>query len=222
MSSSSMSLSDEAPLSGEVFQSDDLLIFLAKRVLSNAGYHVENIPGKAVLLAENKHFILGLTATATVQDIEAAESVLAADIQKVIQEAVHKSKMELGYKSWDIYLVLLTRQALSYQYPSEGRGKRNIAHTISEIRYDTSRFRRIVRVGVSATESSVRRALVSFLDLPEPSDEWSRDDPFELLRSALVESGIAEEKADRAVAVYAARETSAHARGTSAHGRGFE
>lgn len=177
-----------------VFQPDEDLIFLAQDVLSNAGYHVKKIPGTAVLLAENKYSILGLTATATVRDIETAESVLV----EIIQDSIRNLRVELGPKSWEMYLVLLTREELGEQD--------SIVRTISEIRYDMRQFRRVVRVGVSATERDVRRALVSFLDFPELGDGELAEDPLALLSSALVEHGITKEKADRAVGIYRTRE----------------
>ncbi|MDE0268963.1 MAG: hypothetical protein OXI96_08010 [Acidimicrobiaceae bacterium] len=183
-----------------VFQPDDDLIFLAQDVLSNAGYQVKKIPqnGITVLLAENKYSILGLTATATIRDIETAESALAG----IMQDAIRDSRVELGPKSWEMYLVLLTREKLGEQDAIT----RTITRTIFEIRYDMRQFRRIVRVGVSATERAVRRALVSFLDFPELGDRTFAMDPLELLSSALAEHGITKEKADRAVGIYRTRE----------------
>ena len=177
---------------GASFHPDPALVLLARDVLAQAGYHHRQISenGETVLLAENRYLIMGLAATATISDFAAAESALTA----IIQNEISSSRVELGRKSWELYLVLMTQEKLGEQTTD--------TQTLFEIGYDSSRFRRIVRVGVIATERAVRRALSMFLDLPESDTGGFPADPLSALSAMLVEQGFDKEIADRVVNIY--------------------
>ena len=136
------------------FATDEHLLALSQEVLSDAGFACERVSlgADTGLLAENEYSIIALTTTATVAEIEAAESALAGYL------GVRTDGVDLGAKVWDMHLVMLSRDECMERGPG--------ARSVFEIAYDTSQFRRIIKVGVFATPTAVRGALSSFMDLP--------------------------------------------------------
>src|SRR5438270_11856413 len=108
----------------------------AARLLAAAGYHVDRdtesklrLPPERALLAEDKYGVVALVVYDTWNDL--TESWAPA--QASIVDAVSKAYTRLDRKAWDGYLVLLT-PAL----PDGGD------ITPQQIRYDTSRIRKLV------------------------------------------------------------------------------
>ena len=172
------------------FQTDNYLLAMAKELLIDAGFVYEDLDlgEESGILAENKYSIVALATTSTILGLERAESQLATCVRERIQES------ELGPKSWDIYLVVITQDAPSDQDSD--------VVPLFQINYDTSGFRRILRAGVKASDSDLRRALVTFVELPNLESTNLSLDPLSSLSSALTTHGIEEDTVSRAIEVF--------------------
>lgn len=169
--------------------SDDELLVLARSVLAQQGYAVEEIVGDVgILLAENAYFLVGVVATSTIAQLLVAEGIAEA----VISERLAAS--DAGPKRWDAYLILLTQERL----PESETTTRELF----EINYDTARLRRIAHAGVSPTIRSVSEALSPFLKPVELADASVIEDPFKLLVRALTSRGVDPALAGRAVTAF--------------------
>lgn len=169
--------------------SDSELLYLAKAVLDGEGFAVEEHADESlnILLAENAWFVLAVTAVATIQDLEEAESRVEAIL------AARMNTADIGPKRWDAYLVLLTRERLLEGTDSRG---------IFEINYDTRAIRRIARADVGASLADVRYALAPFVAPIELRDPMASRDALEMLVDALVSEGTDGDVAGRAVLAF--------------------
>ena len=166
--------------------SDRELLALARRVLSGERYAVEESQdGVGILLAENRYFVIGVVATATLRELTIAESFAEA----VLSERMNAA--DTGPKRWDAYLVLLTQEKTSDDSET--------ARLLFRINYDTSRVRRIAHSGVSPTLASVRNALTPFVAPVAVDDELIAGDAFASILKALTARDIQRNLAERAV-----------------------
>ena len=170
---------------------DLALLDEARQLLERVGFTVnkaELSPARLPwLLAENDLFAVGIAAARTLEDLLKLEAYATFALSDRIKEA--------GAKRWDAYLVLLASE------DREARGRREVRN----LQYDTHMFRRVVNLGVSADEESVRRALRPFLPLPSPSEQMLPPALSDLV-DELVLQGIDRNQALEAVHDYQERE----------------
>lgn len=166
--------------------SDRELVALARRVLNDEQYAVEEShDGVELLLAENRYFVIGVVATATLRELMLAEP---------LGESVLTDRMKAadpGPKRWDAYLVLLTQE----RSPDDSE----TARQLYSINYDTSCVRRIAHSGVAPTVAAVREALTPFVAPVKLDDEGMATDAFASMTDALTARGIDRGLADRAL-----------------------
>lgn len=189
---------------------EDELLDFAATILRGAGYSIGTVdlsqdskedelpPGPVVaphhlrlLLAQNRFFVTAVGAAATLDEMAALEARASTELSRLITSS------HLGAKQWDVYLVLLTRQDL----PDEGEASTGLVG----INYNTTFFRRIVRVGVRPELEDVTRALRPFLPLVASERPEVLEDALTLLEQELPANGVDEQVAGRAIAAF--RET---------------
>ena len=161
----------------------------AARVLAVAGYHIGRdtesklkLPPERALLAEDKYGVVTVVVYDTWADLVASW----APAQASIVDAVSKEYTRLDRKAWDGYLVLLT-PALTEAAET----------TAQQIRYDTSRVRKLVATGDDLRSlSDVSRALAPLLPLALDAAETDEKSLLEELPVRLEEAGIARELAE--------------------------
>jgi hypothetical protein len=169
--------------------SDRELLALARAIVSEANYAVEEVEGEiTLLLAENPYFLVGVAATPTIAQLLAAESVAENILAQRIEAA------DPGPKRWDAYLILLTQE----------RSPENSATTreLFEINYDTTSLRRIAHAGVQPTLRAVRDALTPFVAPIQLDDPSLTRDAFEYFLDALIARGVTPDLAGRAIAAF--------------------
>jgi hypothetical protein len=165
------------------------LLALARSVLVDEGYAVEEVAGDvALVLAENPYFLVAVSATPTIAQLLSAQSLAEAAI------ADRLALSDPGPKRWDAYLILLTQE----RSPENKQTTRDLF----EINYDTSNLRRIARAGVQATLAAVRDALTPFVAPIELDDPSIARDPFEAMVAALAARGVDRDLASRAAAAF--------------------
>ena len=162
------------------------------RLLTAAGYHVDrrteerlSIPADRALLAEDKYGVVA----AVVYDTwgELASSWRTA--QGAVAEALSSAFTRLDRKAWDGYLLLLT-PGLAV----------DAEETVHEIRYDTSRVRKLVATGDDLSSlSDVERALLPLLPIVGEEATTEATSPLEQLAEHLAEAGIDREIAQTAI-----------------------
>ena len=135
---------------------DTALLAQARRLLATSGFRVQEgpIPGtqdSTWVLAESEAFILAVVPASSPDDLAELEAYAATALSEAVSAA------EVGAKRWDAYLVLLS---------SGGENQRG-SRTITGIQYNTRSLRRLVQLGVPPEPSAVRRALSTFLPLPD-------------------------------------------------------
>jgi hypothetical protein len=167
--------------------SDRELLALARSVLADEGYAIEEVAGDIwLLLAENPYFLVAVTATPTIAQLLAAEPLAEAAILDRL------ATTDAGPKRWDAYLILLTQE--------RSPETRQTTRDLFEINYDTSNLRRIAHAGVDPTLVAVRDALTPFVAPIELDDPSIVRDPFDAIVAALAAHGVDRDVANRAVA----------------------
>src|SRR5690554_307514 len=84
---------------------DSDLLLLARDVLREAEFAVEEVAGETeILLAENRYFVVAVAATPTIDQLLLAEGTTEAALAKRLAES------DAGPKLWDSYVVLLTQE----------------------------------------------------------------------------------------------------------------
>jgi len=166
------------------------------RVLSANQYHLErkteaklDLPSERALIAEDKYGVVVVVVFDTWRELAASwRSAQAAAV-----EALSTRFTRLDRKAWDGYLVLLT--------PALSTGAEE---TVDQIRYDTSRIRKIVATGEDlASLSDVERTLLPLLPLTQTDLELEdAQSPLDELAEHLERAGIARRLADTAVAAF--------------------
>lgn len=167
----------------------------AARVLEKGGYHVQRsteselgLPSERALLAEDKYGVVVLVVYDTWSDLNASWR----DAQASVVEALSRRFTRLDRKAWDGYLVALTPALVS-----EGE-------TVHQIRYDTTRVRKLVATGEELrTLGDIERTLLPLLPLAEA--ELPADDATSLLDqlpSHLEAAGVSSELAAAAVRAF--------------------
>lgn len=165
------------------------LLMLARSVLSDGGFAVEVLEADVMmLLAENRHFVVGVVATSTINHLLNAESLVFEALETRI------STSDLGSKKWDAYLVMLTQERASDD-DATTRG-------LFAINHDTSHMRRMAHTDVELTRASVARALSAFLEPVEVNESDTRSDALMTLVQALIRRGIPESLAMKAITVF--------------------
>lgn len=168
----------------------------AANVLSAGGYRVDRatelklrLPPERALLAEDKYGIVAVVVYDTWTDLAASW----APAQASIVEAVSNAYTRLDRKAWDGYLVLLTAA-----YPSEGDV------TPQQIRYDTTRIRKLVATGDDLRSiSDISRVLAPLLPLTLDTAEIGESPSLlDELPLRLAEAGIPTDVAEVAVAAF--------------------
>lgn len=178
-------MSSTAPSMG----SDRELLALARSVLTDEGYAVEELAGDIwVLLAENPYFLVAVTATPTIAQLLAAEPLAESAISERL------ATTDPGPKRWDAYLILLTQE--------RSPQSRQTTRDLFEINYDTNNLRRIAHAGVEPTLAAVRDALTPFVAPIELDDPSITRDPFDSMVAALAARGVDRDVANRAVAAF--------------------
>ena len=168
---------------------DSDLLQLARDVLLDAGFALEETEGEPhLLLAENRYFLVAIAATPTIEQLLEAESLTESILAHRLSES------DAGAKVWDAYVVLLTQE--------RSLENENSARALYQINYDTSRVRRIAREAVPPTIAGVRAALAPFVAPREISESSVSADPLVLLRAELQKRGVSEELASRAVSAF--------------------
>ncbi len=168
---------------------DRELLALARSVLVDEGYAVEDLPGEpGLLLAENAYFFIGVSATPTISQLVVAQPLAELAIWDRL------SQSNAGPKRWDAYLILLTQE--------RSPETRQTTRDLFEINYDTRNLRRIARAGVEATLVAVREALTPFVAPIALDDPSIASDPFDALTEALAARGVERALATRATAAF--------------------
>lgn len=169
--------------------SDNELLRLAREVMVDAGFAIEEIDAEPrLILAENRFFLVAIAATPTIEQLLVAESTTESVLARRLSES------DIGAKVWDAYVVLLTQER---SLESEGA-----ARALYQINYDTSRVRRIARDAVPATMAGVRSVLAPFVAPREIDEPSVAADPLDLLRAELQNRGVSEDLASRAVLAF--------------------
>ncbi len=169
--------------------SDSDLLLLARDVLRTAGFAVEEVTGEpSLIFAENRYFVVAVTATSTIAQLLVAEG--ATEI--ALAERIARS--DAGPKIWDSYVVLLTQEH-SVENDEASRA-------LYEINYDTARMRRIAHIGVEATAAGMREVLAPFVAPRSVADASVSESPLVLLLQALVSHGVNKDLAARAVTAF--------------------
>lgn len=177
-------------MSNNSFRTDADVFAIALRILPEADFVTEvHVYGdESILLAENAYSIIGLAATATINDLYVAESRVEALLQTRIEN------VELGAKLWDAYIVLLTREVA-------GETAIGLGHLFN-INYDTRGYRRLARIGVEPSIRGVRNALTPFVKPLELEDISLLEDPLIAMSEALIGHGVDESLARRAIDMF--------------------
>ena len=177
-------------MSNSRFRTDPDVFAIAQRILPEAGYvtEVDAYGNESILLAENAYSIIGLAATATINDLYMAEPLVEALLQTRID------RVEIGTKLWDAYIVLLTREIA-------GETAMSLGHLFS-INYDTRGYRRLARIGVEPTIRGVRNALTPFVAPVELEDVSLLEDPLTAMSEALISHGVDESLTRRAIEIF--------------------
>lgn len=169
--------------------SDRELLALARSILAEADYAVEEVEGEvSLLLAENPYFLVGVTAMSTITQLFVAESIA----EGIISGRLGSS--EPGPKRWDAYLILLTQE----RSPENS----DLTRQLFDINYDTTVLRRIAHSGVGPTLTSVRHALTPFVAPIELDDPTIAKDAFTYFADALTSRGVDRDFADRAITAF--------------------
>jgi hypothetical protein len=170
------------------FRADDELLTLARTVLVDEGFAVEDadVDGIRLVLAENRYFVLGVVSAATIAQIVTAEGWAEEFLAERLRSA------DVGPKLWDAYLILLTQERL----PEGGDATRDLF----QINYDTRGVRRMAHSGVYPRLADVRNALTPFVAPIELEDPTIATSAFDSFIESLVARGIDREVAVRAVA----------------------
>jgi hypothetical protein len=168
------------------------LLALASIVLEEAGFAtagVNGTEGVQLLLAENEEFVLAVSQVDDVNDFASAD----ASTSEYLAERI--GTRTFGAKQWDTYVVLLCQ--------SHSPDSAVTTTALSDLRYDTHLFRRVVRTGVAPSLPSLADALRPFLPLPEEGDENSAlEDPLHHLQRLLPSKGVSAEEAGLAIAAF--------------------
>jgi hypothetical protein len=160
---------------------------LARSVLVEEGYAIEEVAGDlALLLAENPFFLVGVSATPTIAQLLIAQPLAEAAISDRLAVS------DPGPKRWDAYLILLTQE--------RSLENKQTTRILFDINYDTSNLRRIAHAGVQATLMAVREALTPFVAPIELDDPSIARDPFDAMMETLAARGVDRDLASRAIA----------------------
>jgi hypothetical protein len=157
------------------------LIAVSSRVLEAGGYQTifqgyAEWNTTSTRLFEDEYNVVGLAVFSTCSELLRSWADLQGSLVEVISQRVGKTES----KAWDGYLVLLTPGMA----PSE-------ASEIEDIRYDTTRLRKLVATGDDlSVASDVERLLRTLLPLRTQAASIGRRTTLDLLPELLLEQGI--------------------------------
>jgi hypothetical protein len=143
-----------------------------------------------ILLAEDPYFALAIAEFSTSQDLPTAEEAGAAAL-------VEQISPDAGVKRWDAYLVLLS---------SASADQHDMPESVTNIVYNTSLFRRIVKWNVTPNAASLDRALRAFIPLASPPNVALMN-PVDRLAERLPSFGISRDDAEAAISRFRAMRT---------------
>lgn len=170
-------------------RSDHELLGLAEDAFTEQGFQTEMVEGDLeMLLAENRYFVVAVIAMNTIGNLMLAEPVAFEALARRIASAT------MGPKKWDTYLVLLTQERSAEDD--------EVTRALFSINHDTAHVRRIAHTGVTSTPTGVAHALAPFLRPIVLGDSIVQDDALAALLHALIEGGVDEGLAQRAVAIF--------------------
>lgn len=163
----------------------EALLAEAHELLERGGYRVLRdveemlgIPSERGFLAEDKYGIVCVAVYRTWSDLSSAWP----ETQTALVAAISRQFTRAEAKAWDGYLVLLTPASLGPEAREEA----------DQIRYDTSRIRKLVATGEDLTAlSDVERVLLSLMPL-ESAEATIEDDAslLAVLPDLLAQGGI--------------------------------
>jgi hypothetical protein len=170
------------------------LLAEAEAVLSAGSYRLDRdteslgLPSERALIAEDKYGVVVIAVYDTWSELR--EGWRSAQAQTV--EVLSSQFTRLDRKAWDGYLVLLTA-ALAVEDDA----------TVHEIRYDTSRIRKLVATGDDLRSlNDVERILLPLLPLTQDEMVEEQLSPLDELPERLEGAGIARNLAETAVAAF--------------------
>ena len=174
----------------------EAIIAEAARLLENVGHYtvVRDLPlhrltPERTLLAEDSYGVVLLLVFDTWSQLEEAWSEGEASLSERMSERLTKADP----KSWEGYLVLLTPELVGPAAQQEA----------NEIRYDTSRIRKLVATGDEVkTISDVERALLPLLPIEPTAVASPESDALSQLPAALAEQGIDQQAAEIVVSAF--------------------
>ena len=177
------------PPQSNVANSDRELLALARSILSQENFVVEDVTDDlSLLLAENAYFLVGVAATPTIAQLLMVESAAVETILARLNAS------DPGPKRWDAYLILLTQE--------RSPESRSTTRDLFEINYDTANLRRISHAGVRPTLSDVRDALTPFVAPIKLDDPTIARDAFDGFIEGLTARGVDRDLARRAVSAF--------------------
>jgi hypothetical protein len=164
------------------------LLEIAEDVLSDAGYRVDRVRHEPLdyLICEDTDGVVAVTAVVSADAVELAESLISERL------AVHFAAAEANPKRWDGYAVVLT----------SGQANDSQSRALFSLSYNLAQMRRIVKVGVDATNAGVQRALRPVLPLASVSEQIAPGDALHILEQRLISDGVPAEYAMLAMAEF--------------------
>ena len=169
------------------------LLASSAQFLTEAGYRQVTSEAAAWHTADSRLFEDAYSLVSVVVYATWGELVTAwPDAQARLVETMATRLSKTESKAWDGYVVLLTP---GYSEPSSGG-------TVSSIRYNTTRVRKLVAAGedLQALED-VRRAILPLLPVAQIDLEPTRD-MLTVLKEALAKRGIDREDAEQAIVAF--------------------
>ena len=167
---------------------DTELLELGQLVLKEAGYTaaLASINGLPYLLAEDRDNVVVLAAVLGIDDIFAIEPALSRVLVDRLAGGTSDSK------KWDGYVVVLTGRR-----PDDAT-----TDALFSLTYNLRQVRRLIRVGVEATNAGVARSLQPVLPLRQVAGEAALGDPLAALEHRIIADGLDEKEVARAISTF--------------------
>ncbi len=170
---------------------DTELLDLGQLVLQQAGYTVvrASIEGAPYLVGEDQDNVVVVAAVLTVDDVFAIEPGLSrALVERMAGSAADSKK-------WDGIVIMLTAAS-----PDD-----TTTEALFSLTYNLHQVRRLVRVGVEATNAGVARSLRPVLPLSQAISETALSDPLAALEHRIVADGLDADDAAVAISTFRAQ-----------------
>src|ERR1700681_1449534 len=170
---------------------DTELLDLGQLVLQQAGYTVvrASIEGAPYLVGEDQDNVVVVAAVVTVDDVFAIQPGLSrALVERWAGSAADSKK-------WDGFVIVLTAAS-----PDD-----TTTEALFSLTYNLHQVRRLVRVGVEATNAGVARSLRPVLPLSQSISETALSDPLTALEHRIVADGLDADDAALAISTFRAQ-----------------